>query len=552
MNFLTETYRNEMAHRLQTLGYKLRTTAHGFEIEGVSEEIIQRFSKGRRAILAESARLEQELQHVISNNSRAAIAHHIRARKLHNLSSAEVRALQRSQLSQNELAELERLKANTMAPQPKLTTIAQEVSENHSAKIPPGGVRETLTVSTTPFKSGTEEGHTTGGAGKKEEPTTEAARLSLDFARDHLFERKSVVYRKELLALALKHGRGKVRLAQLETELASRTEFLIRGDAYATKEGLKAERRIIELVNSGVERCRPLCSGHRTRKQLTQEQNYALTLLLESHDQMMSLRGAAGTGKTEVLHEFVEVISKRHEVLLLAPTKSAVKALQATGLSEAQTVQWFLTNPSAHDNLRHPVVVLDEAGLLSNRQMLAVVEWVHQRKGRLVLAGDTRQHSGVEAGDSLRVLEKSSAIQKVPLRQIQRQTHEEYRAAIADLAEGRGARAVERLEKLGAVKVLEAEDNAASAPPKITSNQCRRENPRWSSVRPGAKWMRPTPGFDPGSRPSARCHAKNGQVTCHRSLKWTQAQKRDFKGYTPGLVLNFHTTSKAFKAGESA
>lgn len=106
LSFFTEVYRSEMTRRLQELGYKIRTTTTGFEIEGVSEEIIQRFSKRRRAILAESKRLEQELGKVVSNNGRAAIAHAIRERKLKDLDPAEVRAFQRAQLSETEMAAL--------------------------------------------------------------------------------------------------------------------------------------------------------------------------------------------------------------------------------------------------------------------------------------------------------------------------------------------------------------------------------------------------------------------------------------------------------------
>jgi ATP-dependent exoDNAse (exonuclease V) alpha subunit len=266
----------------------------------------------------------------------------------------------------------------------------------------------------------------------------------------------------------------------------------------------------------------------------------------------MSLRGAAGTGKTEVLHEFVEAVTARHEVVLLAPTKSAVKALDATGLSSAQTVQWFLTNPAACEKLRHPVVVVDEAGLLSNRQMLAIVQWVHQKQGRLVLAGDTRQHSGVEAGDALRILEQRSAIRKVPLRQIQRQTHEEYRAAIADLAEGRGARAVARLERLGAVEVVEAENE-----------RCQRAAREYvAAVQAGKSALVVCPTWREVDATNAEIRTrlqslgqvspKERMVNCHRSLKWTQAQKRDFAAYAPGLVLNFHTSTQVFNAGQSA
>ena len=535
MNFLTEVYRNEMTHRLQAMGYQLRPTHHGFEIAGVSAEIIQRFSKGRQAILAESARLEKELNHAVSNNSRAAIAHNIRERKLRDLGSAELRALQRAQLTPNELAALEQLRAGPPAPKAKLTTTARaaEHIELTGMEKPAPGER-VITSAAVAAES------------------NEAVRLAIDFARDHVFERRSVVHRTDLLAVALKHGRGLVTLEQLEVELASRTELVVSDDLLATQAGLAEERRILELVNQGVERCLPLCASHRSRKKLSDEQNTALTTLLESPDRMMSLRGAAGTGKTEVLHEFVEAITGRHELLLLAPTKSAVKALNETGLASAQTVQWFLTNPAAHEKLRRPVVVVDEAGLLSNRQMLALIEWVHQRQGRLVLAGDTRQHSGVEAGDALRLLEQRSAIRKVPLREIQRQKDAEYRAAISDLAEGNGARAVERLEKLGAIEVQEedAQCSARAAEEYVASVQAGKSAlvvcPTWREVDATNAEIRAR------LQAVGKVSRQEKTVTGHRSLKWTQAQKRDFAGYTPGQVLNFHTTTQVFNAGDSA
>jgi conjugative relaxase-like TrwC/TraI family protein len=535
MNFLTEVYRNEMTHRLQAMGYQLRQTAHGFEIQGVSDEIIQRFSKRRQAILAESTHLEDELKQVVSNNSRAAIAHHLRERKLRDLGSTELRALQRAQLSANELAALELLKTGPPAPQAKLVTTARAVERVRLPGLKNPAPGESVITS----------------AAVAAVECNEAVRLAIDFARDHVFERRSVVQRTDLLAVALKHGRGLVSLAQLETELASRTELVIRDDLLATKTGLAEERRILELVNQGVEQCRPLRASHRSRKQLSDEQNTALTTLLESPDRMMSLRGAAGTGKTEVLHEFVEAVHGRHELLLLAPTKSAVKALSETGLDSAQTVQWFLTNPAAHEKLRQPVVVVDEAGLLSNRQMLAIIEWVHQRQGRLVLAGDTRQHAGVEAGDALRLLEQRSAIRKVPLREIQRHKNAEYRAAISDLAEGHGARAVERLEKLGAIEVHEADVQCSA----------RAAEEYVASVSAGKSALVVCPTWREVDATNAEIRARlqavgkvsrtERTVTGHRSLKWTQAQKRDFAGYAPGLVLNFHTTTQVFNAGES-
>ena len=41
----TAVYRNELAKRVQQIGYRITPSKHGFEIEGVSDEVLKRFSK---------------------------------------------------------------------------------------------------------------------------------------------------------------------------------------------------------------------------------------------------------------------------------------------------------------------------------------------------------------------------------------------------------------------------------------------------------------------------------------------------------------------------
>lgn len=45
INYGTEVYRNELAKRLNQMGYGIRRTASAFEIEGVDPKLIERFSK---------------------------------------------------------------------------------------------------------------------------------------------------------------------------------------------------------------------------------------------------------------------------------------------------------------------------------------------------------------------------------------------------------------------------------------------------------------------------------------------------------------------------
>ena len=83
-------------------------------------------------------------------------------------------------------------------------------------------------------------------------------------------------------------------------------------------------------------------------------------------------------------------------VQLLAPTAGAVEVLRREGFAEADTVQRFLVDPAMRERTRGQVMMVDEAGLLSVRLMLALVESGREHGCRLILSGDPRQHTSVE------------------------------------------------------------------------------------------------------------------------------------------------------------
>src|SRR5205814_6032114 len=54
------------------------------------------------------------------------------------------------------------------------------------------------------------------------------------------------------------------------------------------------------------------------------------------------------------------------------------------------------------------VVIVDEAGQLSGRQLFDLIDLIRKRRGRLILSGDTRQHGPVEGSHALRAIERYS------------------------------------------------------------------------------------------------------------------------------------------------
>src|SRR6202142_1222234 len=108
----TAVYRNELAKRVREIGYRTVPAKHGFEIEGVSPDVLKRFSKRSQQRDAVVKELEQKLGHKLSNNAIALAVHQSRAKKVKGISTAEVRQRQLSELSADERQSLKTLRAS--------------------------------------------------------------------------------------------------------------------------------------------------------------------------------------------------------------------------------------------------------------------------------------------------------------------------------------------------------------------------------------------------------------------------------------------------------
>jgi hypothetical protein len=129
---------------------------------------------------------------------------------------------------------------------------------------------------------------------------------SLQHAKDHLFERRSVVHDHELLTEALRYGRGRVDVGQLRGALEiekSQGTVIHAGGRVATHESLDREQRMAAIVNRGIDNYGRLSGTHEFQpaERLREEQKRAIQQILGSRDFAINLRGAAGTGKTATL-----------------------------------------------------------------------------------------------------------------------------------------------------------------------------------------------------------------------------------------------------------
>jgi conjugative relaxase-like TrwC/TraI family protein len=511
--FLTEVYRNTLAHEVRDLGYSIETRRDsrgrdlGFEIRGVSDQLLAKYSQ-------RSAQRDQAIDEFTKQNGRkptdnevAVLVRETRADKLAEISTEQVRQQQQARLSPEEQRSLEQLQYNSM-----------EYQQNASYEI-----------------SRTQD--------------------SLQYAKEHLFERRSVVHDYELLTEALQHGRGQVDLGQLRGVLQveqSQGELIHVGNRLATRDSLDREQRMVALVGKSIGQYPRLGGTYEFRptEHLRDEQKHAVQQILDSRDFAVNLRGAAGTGKTATLQEIDRGLREAgRSVTAIAPTRSAVEELQKVGFRDAMTVSRLLEDESAQAALRGRVLIVDEAGMISGRQMDGILQLAEQQQTRILFSGDTRQIQSVEASDALRILEHESQMKSVSLTGVQRQSNAAYRDAIQTLRES-PEQGFEKLERLGSVHEVSFAERG-----RVVADLYRE-----MTTDPSRKILVVAPTHEEISRVTRairddlyeRGHlGQSVVIDRHVPLQWTDAQKRDLSNYREGHVLLAHRAARGMDKHEA-
>jgi ATP-dependent exoDNAse (exonuclease V) alpha subunit len=321
------------------------------------------------------------------------------------------------------------------------------------------------------------------------------------------------------------------------------------GTEVATRESLDRELGMVERVNRGTGEYRRLGSpGFAVSDRLRPEQKRVVEFVLESRDLAVNIRGAAGTGKTTTLEELHRGLRESgREVLAVAPTMTAVDELRKVGFNNAVTVARLLEDPQVQAGMHDRVVIVDEAGMVSARQMCEVLRLAEARSARVVFSGDTRQIQSVEAGDALRVLEGESWLKGVSLTQVQRQTVREYREAVEQLRESPEI-GFSKLEQMGAVHEVAREERARTVADAYARYRGQTNARGEASTVLAVCWTHEEVGRVTESiREERRRAGELGEgmtLDRHVDLKWTEARKRDVRNYRAGQVLEFHRPAR--------
>lgn len=280
------------------------------------------------------------------------------------------------------------------------------------------------------------------------------------------------------------------------------------------------------------------------------QQAQAVSHVLTTTDRVSIIRGAAGSGKTTLMKEAADHIAKAGKtVTVVAPTAEASRGvLKEEGFENAQTVAQLLVDKKMQEKLKDQVLWVDEAGLLGTRDMTALLEISHQQNARLVLGGDTRQHSSVVRGDALRILNTVGGIKSAEVSKIYRQKSESYRSIVQDLSAGNIKQAFEKLEQHGAIKEVDPmEPDAALVDDYV------------NILKEGKSALVISPTHQQGGaitksirtrlQQKGQLGKKEIKATRYTNLNLTQAQKADYRNLPQGQMVQFNQNLPGIRRG---
>jgi len=244
--------------------------------------------------------------------------------------------------------------------------------------------------------------------------------------------------------------------------VASNTPYL----SYTTRTILQRERQILNWAIQEKSSYATISDDNKAavaaqKFTLNPDQTKALHHIAKNQDLITLIQGSAGVGKTRSLSALKDLIGERPLI------GCAVGGLQAEALEvesgiPSQTLESLIRTPS-EDFPQNALIVVDEAGVVSNRQMYHLIERARESNCRILLVGDTKQLSAVEQGNPFQLLQARAGLLTAFISQNMRQKDEQLKAVV-DLCEAqRPAQAFDLLNSQGKISEIRASEQRIEA-----------------------------------------------------------------------------------------
>ena len=501
MPYYQARFHKRLSDNLIDLGYGIRRTDQSFEIENVPERVIELFSKRTDEI----GRVAKE-KGITDAKELSELGARTRGKKQTGLAMDDLKADWKRQIRE-------------LGPE-------EDGQVDRPVRFAPEKLREIL-----------------------------HAKHCVDHAMDHHFERASVIRDRRLLETAYRQSIGErnVSLDQVNEFVQSDNRLIDiqeRGQVMMTTHSvLSEEKYMIELAKQGQGKLAPLFEKCPSLK-LDGQQAEAVQHVLTTTNRVSIIRGTAGSGKTTLLKEATRQIEAAGKsITVVAPTSEASRGVLATeGFENANTVARLLVDKKMQNELKGQVLLVDEAGLLGTKDMTALLELSQKQDARLILSGDTRQHSSVVRGDALRILNTVGGIRAAEVNRIYRQRDEDYRMAVEDLSKGDVSSGFGRLDNMGAINTVDPEALTKTLAIDYVE-----------TIKKGKSALVISPTHKQGEEVSDQIREKlrssgmlgKREITTSKlvNLNLTEAEKSDWRNISKGHIVRFNQNRAGIARG---
>lgn len=419
-------YKNELASRLQKIGYELEYSERGtFEIKGHNQQARDQFSK----------RSEQIKEALIEHG--------------HDVNSASYEARQAATLATRQDKDHSE---SAEAHRDRWQEEAKGANVQEAIRINPKALESNVT-----------------------------AQEIISSAMSSVAEREQVFSKKDLVHEAMLQSSGRISSPDLIKEIDARAksgelmqhEQSKSGVTYTTKAAIAAEKWADQRISEGVE-------GHfhvmndkefsvalatfeeRKGFELKGEQREAAKSILTGSDQFQAVQGYAGTGKTTMVEFIREAAESKGWELkgMSTGAAQAEKLEQESGVKSSTTASFLAKEHENVGGTTKTLFIVDEASLAGQREFNGVIQATLQEGAKTLFLGDKDQHQSVKAGAAL---ERAMGTPDAPkmqvdyLQDITRQVTEQAKEPVSLIMAGNHAEAI----KVTAVEYSAAREAAA-------------------------------------------------------------------------------------------
>ncbi len=382
-----------------------------------------------------------------------------------------------------------------------------------------------------------------------------SAAKTVGFALDHLTERQAVIKEAQIVKEALQHGTGTNTYSEIKAEMKRRVDvgLLIRSnDRYTTPQAIEREKKILQIEKRGRGITEQVLGEAEVFKKLentklNEGQKKSAELILISKNRIVGVQGLAGTGKTFMLKKVRELAEKEgYQMIGLAPSAAAAGELLKTGI-QSQTLASFEAQKEKRLSSKS-ILVIDEAGMVSAKQMESILKTAEKHYAKIVLIGDTQQLKAVEAGKPFAQLQ-AHGMQTAGMSQVQRQKNPNLKKAVELAAAGQVRASVALMEKSVTEIQNPQQRYAQIAKDYVLLSKIERDQ---TLIVSGTNKARKT--INDSVRDQLGLSGKGQKIETLERKNLTQAQIKQIKNYRVGDFMKPHRDYKSLglKKGELA